>query len=335
MKSVWDHSFEDIISLENLLAAWREFLIGKRNKKDVIIFGARLMDNLILLHQDLLYHSYLAGAYQTFKISDPKARQIHKASVRDRLIHHAVYRQLYSFFDKAFIYDSYSCRLEKGMHRAIKRFEQYFYKVSRNDTKNCWVLKGDICKFFASIDQLILLNILKEKISNKRVLWLLEKIIFSFNSGVEGRGLPLGNLTSQLFANIYLNKFDQFIKHHLKIRYYIRYADDFVIISDDKAYLERLIFLIKEFLFINLKLDIHPKKIFIKTVSSGLDFLGWIIFSDHKILRKVTKRRMLRRLQENNYQAESLNSYLGMIGHGNTQKVRRDVINFQQKNRSY
>ena len=333
MKIKFTHKFEDIISLENLLAAWREFLPGKRNKKDVGIFAIRLMDNLFRLHQDLLYHDYSPGAYESFKISDPKPRQIHKASVRDRLLHHAIYNQLYLFFDKAFIYDSYSCRVGKGTHKTISRFQDYFNKVSRNNTRNCWVLKGDIRKFFASIDQEILFGILKEKIVDKDIIWLLEKVIFSFNSGVERKGLPLGNLTSQLFANIYLSEFDQFVKHHLKINYYIRYADDFVIMSDDREYLKNLIAPIKEFLFTSLKLDIHPKKVFIRTVSSGVDFLGWVVFPDYKILRQTTKRRMFKKLKENNYKEESFNSYMGMISHGNTKKIRKDILNSYLINR--
>lgn len=326
MKRVLNHKFIDIISLENLLEAWREFLIGKRNKKDVGIFEARLMDNLFLLHQDLVYHNYFPGAYKSFKISDPKPRQIHKASVSDRLLHHAIYRQLYPFFDKSFIYDSYSCRLNKGTHKAIKRFQEYFYKVSRNNTRNCFILKGDIRKFFASIDQKILLEILREKILDKEIICLLEKIIFSFNSSEDGKGLPLGNLTSQLFANIYLDKFDGFLKHNFKIKYYIRYADDFVIMSGNKEYLEKLIIPINQFLHEKLKLETHPKKIFIKTLASGVDFLGWVVFPDYKVLRKATKKRMFKKLKNNDYKKESLNSYLGMISHGNAYKIKKIIL---------
>jgi len=161
MKIQLSHKFEDIISLENLLLAWREFLSGKRRKLDVQVFAARLMDNIFSLHFDLLYHKYQPSAYQAFNISDPKPRHIHKASVCDRLLHHAIYRLLYPFFDRTFISDSYSCRLEKGTHRAINRFQEFFYKVSQNNTKTCWVLKGDIRKFFASIDHDVLLNILR------------------------------------------------------------------------------------------------------------------------------------------------------------------------------
>ena len=195
------------------------------------------MDNIFSLHYDLLYHKYEHGGYEAFKISDPKPRLIHKASVRDRLLHHAIYRQLYPFFDRTFISDSNSSRVGRGTHRAINQFHAYFLKVSRNNTRNCWVLKGDIRKFFASIDHGVLMGILKEYIPDENIIWLLEKVISSFQSGASGKGLPLGNLTSQLFANIYLNRLDRFAKHRLKAKYYIRYADDFVILSEDKEWL--------------------------------------------------------------------------------------------------
>jgi retron-type reverse transcriptase len=325
MKIQFSHKFEEIISLENLLAAWQEFLPGKRKKPDVQIFAAQMMDNILTLHADLVNFSYQPGAYKAFNISDPKPRSIHKANVHDRLLHHAIYRQLCPFFDKTFIFDSYSCRLEKGTHKAIRQFQAFFYKASANDIKTCWVLKGDIKKFFASIDQNILLNILKEKIVDKNVIWLLEKVVASFNSGQIGKGLPLGNLTSQLFANIYLDRFDQFVKHRLKIKYYIRYADDFVILADSREYLKNLITPISQFLCEKLKLEIHPKKIFIKTIFSGVDFLGWVNFPSHRVLRTATKRWMLKKLKENNYKKESVDSYLGLLSLGNTKKLQEYI----------
>ena len=207
MKIRLTHKFEDIISLDNLLEAWQEFLPGKRNRKDVQEFRTNLMDNILKLHHDLVYHKYEHGGYKAFKVYDPKTRNIHKATVRDRFLHHAIYRQLYPFFDRIFIFDSYSCRLGKGTHKAIVRFNQFFLKVSRNKTKTCWVLKSDIRKFFASIDHKILINILKDYISDENIIWLLTKVIDSFQTK-NGKGLPLGNLTSQLFANVYLNEFD-------------------------------------------------------------------------------------------------------------------------------
>jgi RNA-directed DNA polymerase len=146
------HSFDSIISTENLLLAWKEFVKDKKQKEDVQKFQLRLMDNIFNLHQDLQNKTYAHGEYKAFKINDPKPRDIHKASVRDRLLHHAIYRILYPFFNNKFIYDSYSCRIDKGTHRAIKRFEVFSRKVSKNNTKICWILKCDIRKFFASID---------------------------------------------------------------------------------------------------------------------------------------------------------------------------------------
>jgi len=278
------------------------------------------MDNIFQLHYDLANKNYQHGKYHAFNISDPKPRNIHKATVRDRLLHHAIYRQLYLFFDKTFISDSYSCRLKKGTHKAINRFQSFYRQVSKNNIRTCWVLKCDIRKFFANINHEILKEILKRYISNKDILWLLDRVIDSFNPG-----LPLGNLTSQLLVNIYMNKFDQFIKHKLKVKYYIRYADDFVILSENKMYLENLISQIKEFLQKELKLELHQNKVFIKTFASGVDFLGWINFVDHRILRTSTKRRMFKRLKENN-KPESKASYLGLLKHGNTYKLRKKIF---------
>lgn len=316
MKIQLAHKFADIISLENLLEAWKEFLNGKRNKRDVQKFSVALMDNIFLLHNDLVNHTYKHGPYQAFNICDPKPRNIHKAIVRDRLLHHAIYRKLYPLFEKTFIADSFSCRKDKGTHKAVNRFRTMTHKVSQNHTKTCWILKGDIKKFFVSINHEILKRILKDYIPDKDISWLLNEIISSFNPG-----LPLGNLTSQLFVNIYMSKFDQFVKHKLKAKYYIRYADDFVILSDNKKHLESLIPEIKAFLKKELDLELHPNKVFIKTLASGMDFLGWVHFPDHRVLRTITKRRMLKRVEPKN-----LDSYLGLLKHGNSYKLRRKIF---------
>ena len=282
------------------------------------------MDNIISLHQDLTNCVYHHGPYQAFNINDPKPRNIHKASVRDRLLHHAIYRVLYPFFDRTFISDSFSCRLNKGTHKALNRFRKFGYKVSKNNTKTCWVLKCDIKKFFDNIDHEILIYILKGYIPDKDIIWLLSDIIRSFSSK-PNKGLPLGNLTSQLLVNIYMNQFDQFVKHKLKVKYYIRYADDFVVLSQDKSWLEELFPKVGDFLSENFKLNLHPDKIFIKTLNSGIDFLGWIHFPDHRILRTATKRRMFKKLSISS-KPESLNSYLGLLKHGNTFKLKKFVL---------
>lgn len=315
-----DKNFEDIISVENLLEAWREFLRGKRGKRDVQEFSLSLMDNILELHAELLNHTYKHGGYQAFNISDPKPRSIHKATVRDRLLHHAIYRILYPFFDNKFIADSYSCRKNKGTHKALNRFRDFGYKVSKNKMKTCWVLKCDIRKFFANIDHQILLDILKNYIHDQNILRLLKNVIESFPGG-----LPLGNLTSQLFVNIYMNEFDKFVKHKLKAKYYTRYADDFIIFSENKNLLEDQIPIIRQFLHEKLRLELHPDKVFIKTLASGVDFLGWVHFPYHRVLRTSTKRRMLKRLRENN-SPETRASYKGLLKHGNTYKLVQKIF---------
>lgn len=332
MKTQLSHTFEDIVSVDNLLEAWREFLRGKRGKRDVQEFSLRLMDNIMALHEDLASMRYHHGGYRAFHIFDPKPRHIHKASVRDRLLHHAIYRILYPFFDKVFIADSFSCRLGKGTHRALNRFRAFAYRVSQNHTRTCWVLKCDIRKFFASIDHTALLSILEKYITDRRVLWLLGEVVGSFSSTRPGVGLPLGNLTSQLFVNIYMNEFDQFVKHHLKVQWHVRYADDFVVLSKNRSWLEGLIPQFKKFLNENLRLrlhpvrnnvsnGVHPEKVFIKTLASGVDFLGWVHFPDHRVLRTTTKKRMIKRL-ESNAGPETVSSYLGLLNHGNTYKLQ-------------
>ncbi len=326
MKVQLVHTYNDIISIENLCLAWQEFVVGKKKKSDVQIFARNLMDNIVELHQSLVNRTYRHGGYESFYVTDPKRRHIHKASVRDRLLHHAVYRILYPFFDRTFISDSYSCRNDKGTHKAVNHFRTLANQVSRNYTRSCWVLKCDIKKFFANIDHQILLSILREYIPDQDILWLLQNIIGSFSTELKpGVGLPLGNLTSQLFANVYMNKFDQWVKHKLKAKYYARYADDFVFLSHDKNWLENVILQIREFLETNLKLSLHPNKLFLKTIASGMDFLGWVNFPNYKILRPTTRRRMFARIKIHPTK-ETLQSYLGLLGHGNAKKVTVDLL---------
>ncbi len=325
-------NFEKIISVDNLLLVWKEFLRGKRNKKDVQEFQLHLMDNVLSLNNDLKNKTYVHGGYHAFNISDPKPRNIHKASVRDRLLHHAIYRILYLHFDKKFISDSFSCRLNKGTHKAINRFHDFSRKVSKNNTKTCSVLKCDIKKFFANIDHNILKKILSKCLFDTEVIWLLSQVIDSFETpnhiyaiaDICKKGLPLGNLTSQLLVNIYMNEFDHFVKRELKVKYYIRYADDFVILSDSKGYLETLRPNISDFLEKELKLRLHPEKVFIKTITSGIDFLGWVHFPKHRVLRTSTKKRMLKNIKSN-FKPGIVQSYLGILSHSNARKLKSEI----------
>ena len=325
MKTLFTGNIYNVADPENLLEAWREFLLGKRSKTDVHEFSLRLMDNLLSLRDDLLHHIYRHGGYQAFTISDPKPRHIHKAAVRDRVLHHAIYRTFYPFFDKTFIADSFSCRIGKGTHRAIQRFAVFGRRASRNHTRTCWVLKCDIKKFFASIDHATLTEIIRSYLPDPGLRWLLGEVIGSFSSTAPGKGLPLGNLTSQLLVNIYMNEFDQFVKHRLKVKYYVRYADDFVITSSDRRELEDLILPIQAFLAERLKLELHPGKVSIATIASGVDFLGWVHFPDHRVLRTATKRRMFRGIGASKGTKETVQSYHGLLSHGNAKKLWKKV----------
>jgi retron-type reverse transcriptase len=318
--------YENIISLENLLEAWKEFSNGKKKKDDVLEFQQNLMVNIIRLQTELKNKIYIHGKYQTFKVNDPKPRDISKASVRDRLLHHAVYRILYPFFERKFIFDSYSCRDLKGTHRAIRRFNDFTRKVSQNNSRSCWILKCDVRKFFASIDHRILMDILREDIADEDILSLLNKIISSFHSTALGVDLPLGNLTSQLLVNIYMNKFDQYVKHKLKAKYYIRYADDFVFFSHNRADLVNILSQASLFLKEELRLDLHPNKVSIKSISSGIDFLGWVNFFDHRVLRTKTKKRMFKNIRWKEGKKETIQSYLGLLNHGNGHKLMDRIL---------
>ena len=326
MKKQYAEKFEKIAIAENLLEAWREFLDGKSRKRDVQEFQLRLMDNILSLRADLINGTYRHGGYEHFRISDPKPRDIHKASVCDRLVHHAIYRQLYPFFDKTFIADSFSCRDEKGTLAAINRFRLFAYRASKNNTRTCWVLKCDIRKFFANIDHATLVAMLESHIPDQKIIALLEEVIGSFSSTAPGVGLPLGNLTSQLLVNVYMNEFDQFAKHTLKAKHYLRYADDFMILASNREWLEIVLPEIRNFLANRLKLALHPNKVSIKTLASGVDVLGWIHFPDHCVLRTRTKRRAIARVAADPKE-QRVASYVGMLKHGNAEKIKRTILN--------
>ena len=284
------------------------------------------MHNILQLHKDLISKKYKHSPYEAFTVSDPKPRNIHKATVRDRVVHRAIYQKLYPWFDRNFVSDSFSCRINKGTHRAGKRFHRFIDEVGKNKHKNVWVLKCDIKKFFANIDHSVLKMILQRDIADLDVLNLLFSIIDSFDSGRKNVGLPLGNLTSQLLVNVYMNEFDWFVKTKLKCKYYIRYADDFVIMDSNIQMIEKNLQDVSDFLHGKMKLELHPDKVFIKTLANGVDFLGWIHFNDHCVLRTSTKKRMFRTLQKSKQINESVQSYLGLLGHGNAHGLREEVL---------
>jgi len=318
-------TFAHIISLENLLAAWREFRRGKRHKPDVADFEFNLEDNLFSLQEDLASEIYKLGQYSSFFIRDPKLRHIHKATVRDRVLHQAVFRSLYPSFERCFIYDSYSCRLRKGTHAGVTRLDTLARKLSQNYQLPIWALKCDIRKFFDSVEHAILFRLLARTIFDGRILKLLEKIIFSFSTS-PGKGLPLGNVTSQLFANIYLHELDWFMKHKLRQKFYLRYCDDFIILSPNRQELINLLPLLKDFLRQKLSLELQSKKITVRKSRQGIDFLGYVVRPHYWVLRTKTRRRFCRRLLCGMVTEATLPSYLGLINYCRDFKLRRLLL---------
>lgn len=313
-------NFCDVISLDNLFAAWREFRRGKRSKSDVSFFELNLEENLIVLHECLTRGRWQPDLYRAFFVRDPKLRKIHKASVRDRILYQAVYRKLYQVFDPTFLHDSYSSRFGKGTHAGFRRLEQFAKKVTRNFRRQAFCLKCDVRKFFDSVNHNVLLGLIGKKITDRKSLELIRQIVCSFEVS-PGKGLPLGNVTSQLFANIYLNKLDKFVKHKLKQKYYIRYCDDFIILSPDKSELFLTLRYIVIYLKSVLNLDLHPNKIYIRKISQGVDFLGYVSLPHRTVLRTKTRRRIMRLVDTKN-----MSSYFGLLSHCRGRKIKREIL---------
>ena len=339
---IYKNLFEKIISIPNIFVSWEEFKEDKRNKDDVQVFEYNLERNLFELGLDLKYKRFVHSPYESFYIRDPKLRHVHKASVRDRILHHAIFRILNPLYDRTFIANSFSCRIGKGTHKGVLAVERMIRSESQNFTRPCFALKCDIRKFFDNIDHQILLKILGRKIIDHDVMRLLEIIIGSFSTNqtslFDRQGLPIGNLTSQLFANVYMNELDQFVKHKLRIVNYARYSDDFVIVSTDRAYLNKSLVSIENFLNQDLKLSLHPNKISIRACHQGVDFLGYVALPHYRLVRAKTKRRIFRKLKERialfrngniseDALSQSLQSYLGVLSHANAFQLTTNLKN--------
>lgn len=326
--------FCGVISLENIFRAWKKFSKGKHSHPDVAAFELRLEEHLFAMHERLLRGTWVNDPYKEEPIADPKPRLIHIASVRDRVLFQAVYQQVYQVFDKTFIHDSYASREGKGTHEGVRRFEEFARKVSANYTKPAFVLKCDIRKFFDGIDHALLFSLISQRITDEKLLALTLRIIISFEHA-SGKGLPLGNVTSQLFANIYLNELDQFVKHTLKAKYYIRYCDDFVILGESRAALEERIGDIAGFIHARLRLELHPNKVTLRKLRQGSDFLGYVSLPHYSVLRTRTKRRMLKRLAALSQSIKTkgdfekalpiINSYFGLLSHCKGEELRKAI----------
>ena len=323
-----------ICSYDNLFLAYKKARKHKTTKPYVMDFEKNLKENLLLLRSELLFHCYYPKPLVNFTIHDPKTRKISKSDFRDRVVHHALCNIIEPIFEKSFIYDSYANRLSKGTLKALQRFDFFKRKVSRNNKEKCYVLKADIQKYFENVEHEILLSIIKKRISDERIIWLIRKILA--NSSSHSWGMPLGNLTSQFFANVYLNEFDWFVKTKLKAKYYIRYVDDFVIFEADKQKLEFYKEAINTFLKSKLKIQLHQDKSKILRLGRTLNFLGFRIFYYHKLLKKSNIRKMKQKLKalaqeyklhEADYDSiyDFLEGWIAYAKNANAYKLRRKV----------
>jgi retron-type reverse transcriptase len=290
--------FEKICLMKNLRLAHRKARKGKGKRPYVQAFESRLDKNLLSLQRELLRGTYSPLPMRRFIISDPKTRVIHAPAFRDRVVHHAICNILGPIFEKSFIHDSYASRKGKGTHAALLRFDVFMRKASRNGTPapfakdnnmvKGWALKADIRHYFPSVDHEILLELLGRKIRDRKVLKLLEMIMKAYATS-PGKGIPLGALTSQLFANIYLNPLDHFIKEKLGAKLYLRYLDDFVLLGSSMRQLEAWRQGIGNFLASELKLELHPEKTHISPLHHGTSLLGFRVFSHFRLLKKPRK----------------------------------------------
>ncbi len=309
-----NHSFEETFSLKNLLGAYKRARRGKQHREEIARFGWNLEANIIALRADILGGAYVHGSYRQFVVSDSKRREIKAAPFRDRIVHQAVVAALEPIFERGFIFDSYACRRRKGTHKAIERFER-FARVSR------YALTMDISKYFASVDHEILLALIEKRVHDPRMMRLC-CIIVESSEDAPGKGIPIGNLTSQLFANIYLDQLDQYVKHTLRARRYLRYMDDFAILADSKTLLHELKETIADFLHRRLRLTVHPKKAQVAPAAHGIDFLGYRIFPHHRLLRKSTVKRFIARAKAAKHaeglSEDSLRSWVAWAREGNS-----------------
>ncbi|MEK6887539.1 MAG: reverse transcriptase domain-containing protein [Candidatus Aenigmatarchaeota archaeon] len=337
--------YEKMCLMKNFRNAYKKARKGKGSKWYVKEFNKDLEKNLLQLQKELLNMTYEPKPLKQFTIKDPKTRVISASNFRDRVVHHALCNMIEPIFEKAFIWDSYANRKGKGTHAALKRFDLFKRKISRNgkqlpdaDDKNHvygYVLKADVRHYFDSVDHEIMIHVINRRIKDERILWLIRKILDNHNCKIHGKGMPIGNLTSQFFANVYLNELDYFVKHKLRAKYYIRYVDDFVILSRSKTQLESYKSEINEFLK-SIKLELHPQKSNIIPLRSGVNFLGFRVFYKHRLLKKSNIRQIKQRLEyfqqlykdgvlEKSDILTSLEGWNAYAIHANTYKLRKQM----------
>ena len=350
----YKYMYKRIYEFKNLLKAYQMARKCKRYKRNIVDYGFFLESNLLRLQRELILENYMPSSYVCFTVFEPKVRKVAAPAFRDRVLQHSLVSQIEPLFESKFIYDSYACRKNKGTHFGLKRVKKFLTAARSIYGKNTpiYCLRMDIEKFFASVSWDVLISIINRTISCEKTKKLIEKIItkhrcFDINGNFikasydvvnpeNRKGLPIGNLTSQLFANIYLNELDHFVKETLRVRWYVRYMDDFLVIHPDRNYLKKMREAIKIFIEYELKLKFHPKKVIIQNVKTGLPFVGYLIFYDHVLIRGSTLLRMRRRLKkrriecmeenDNKPLAASLSALRGHLRYANAYRLEKNLF---------
>lgn len=360
--------------LNDLFQAYFDARKNKRKTINALAFEKHFEENIFSLFNQITAYNYNPLPSICFVVTKPVKREIFAANFRDRVIHHFIYNYISPVFEKTFINDSYSCRKGKGTHYGIERINHFIRSCSNNYQKDCNILKLDIKGYFMAMNKTLLFekvktelirNVTKFNFDLPLTLYLVEKTIFNDSAKdciIKGKqadwnglpktkslfyvnqdcGLPIGNLTSQLFGNIYLNEFDHYVKKDLKIRYYGRYVDDFVLIHQNMGYLKSIIPLMRNFLNEKLQLKLHPDKIYLQHYSKGVKYLGAVI-KPHRIYIAnrtkgnfyktinlwntiIRKNKKLNREETETF-LSSINSYLGILKHYKTFKIRKKMLN--------
>ena len=362
---------EGKVSLDELFQAYYDCRRHKRRTMNALSFEADFESNLIELFYEINNGTYQPGRSIAFIVTKPVKREVFAADFRDRVVHHLIINKINHLLEREFIDDSYSCRVGKGVQYGVKRIADFIFQCSEGYSKDCYVLKMDIKSFFMSIDKRLLFKKLKKFINQKYqaadknlLIDLIFKVVCANpekNCFIKGRrvdwnglppskslftveknkGLPIGNLTSQMFANFYLTAFDKFVKNVCGVEYYGRYVDDFVIVHQSKDFLIHLIGCLKSFLQKNLLLTLHPHKIYLQHFSKGVKFIGAVVKPGRAYIGNRTKGNLFEQLEFFNRQASidkqfardnvehfvsCLNSYLGFMIHYSTYKLRRKML---------
>lgn len=344
--------FEQVVDYDNLYRAYLNARLCKRYRYEALNFSAHLEDNLVKLQKELIDRTYTLGKYREFYIYEPKKRLVMAQPFKDRVVQWAIYQVLNPVFAQGYITDSYACIKERGTHKAVKRLHYWLRQVGKKPEKY-YFLKLDISKYFYRIDHDVLMGILKRKIHDDDMIFLLDKIVNSSETNfglppgkspgevkrsdrVSEKGMPVGNLSSQMFANLYLNELDQYCKRTLGIHFYVRYMDDVIILHQDKDQLHEWKRIIDTFLKEKLQLDLNEKTC-IRPITLGVEFCGYKIWNTHIKLRKSTALKMKRNLKklQKEYAAgevtveeakQTISSYLGILKHCDSYSLKRTIF---------